>query len=841
MRIRSQYILYFVILFALVLALGAFSLYQNESIWLQTQGLYNHPFTVSRTLATISEDVLAMHRAVKDFTITESQPFRQELTHEIERSDDEVIEAIEVLYDRYLGPKADVDDLHESFISWRAIRKEITSLADSGERQEAIVSTLPSGNGGAKVDELMGILDRIQSFADNKAGEFISEAEQNRDSLRRSLIAYLIAAVLLLALIVYLLIRNTLVPLQSMTETARKFGEGDYSVRSPYSSKSELGELSRTLNIMAGNIEGDIALKDAASGLIAEVVASDEPYEFFRDCAKALARATGSQVAALFVLNVTSGEFEHKASVGYLPEGRIAYKASQLEGELGFAMLDGDVKLVRLPAGDAPFIYRSAVGDIRPSELINIPLISGEEELGFITLARTDSYGEGDLKLLSAVQDVLASKLSSILSAIRAKEFADMLKRSNYELEIQAREIETQSNELIRQNTELETQKVKLDEANRHKSVFLSNMSHELRTPLNSIISLSSVLSRRFKDRMPRQEAEYIETIERNGKHLLDVINDVLDLSRIEAGKEVVQLEKVDLNFLAEEAVKMLEPQAREKQVPLVCETDPGLPLATADETKVRHILINLIGNAIKFTEKGIIRVTTFEDGDDLCVGVTDTGIGIPEEHLEDIFDEFKQADESNTRKRGGTGLGLAISRKYAELMGAAITVRSKVGAGSSFTLRIAKGGSTDAVIAEAKKPERGANQIDRRGMRLLLVEDSEPAIVQMQDILSEAGFITEVARDGRQALERIAAARPDGMILDLMMPEVDGFEVLRQVRGLEETAGLPVLILTAKQVSKQELSFLKGNNISQLIEKGDVSKDELLTALDRMLAHKGK
>lgn len=837
MKIRAQYVLYFIIMFALVLMLGAIALYQNESIWLQTQGLYNHPFTVSGALGEISRDILSMSRALRDIAITDSQAVKQELTHEIERSDDEVMDAIGVLYERYLGPKSDVDDLHQSFISWRAIRKELTNLVESGDSQAAIASTLSSGEAGAKVDELLGLVNRIQYFASNKAKEFISEAEQYRESLQKWLIIAIVSAVLLLSLIVYFLIRNTLAPLRSMTDAARKFGDGDYSIRSEYSSKNELGQLSHTLNVMAENIEGEMALKDSSSKLVGQVVASDDPSEFFKECAEALAKATGSQIASLFVLNSSSGEFEHRASVGYHPEGRRSFKASQLEGELGFTMLDRGVKLVRLPAESASVLYKSAIGDIRPSELINIPLVSGGEELGFATLARTDSYKDGDLKLLSAVQEVLSSKLASVMAAMKAKEFADMLRRSNYELEIQAREIETQSNELIRQNTELETQKVKLDEANRHKSVFLSNMSHELRTPLNSIISLSSVLSRRFKDRLPKEEAQYMDTIERNGKHLLSIINDVLDLSRIEAGKEIVQLEKVDLNFLAEEAVRMLEPQAMEKLIPILCETDPGLPYATADEAKVRHILINLIGNAIKFTEKGVIRVRTFAEDGHLCVSVADTGIGIPEEHLEDIFDEFKQADESNTRKRGGTGLGLAISRKYADLMGASITVESRVGAGSTFTLRIAGLCEEDDAMGASAGHARRASLHDRKGARLLLVEDSEPAIIQLQDILDEAGYSTEVARNGRQALEMIASYKPDGLVLDLMMPDVDGFQVLKQIRQADETANLPVLILTARQVSKEELSFLKGNSISQLVEKGDVSKDELLSALGRMLA----
>jgi CheY-like chemotaxis protein len=368
-------------------------------------------------------------------------------------------------------------------------------------------------------------------------------------------------------------------------------------------------------------------------------------------------------------------------------------------------------------------------------------------------------------------------------------------------------------------------------------------MSHELRTPLNSVIALSGVLGRKLKGAIPAQEYSWLEVIERNGKNLLELINDILDLSRIESGKEELACEDFSPVPIVADVLEMLEAQAREKNILLVDSLAPDAPRVTGDAWKFRHILQNIVGNAVKFTDSGSVTVSSSLSPEGLRLSVGDTGIGIAKEHLPFIFDEFRQADESTSRKYGGSGLGLAIARKYARLMGGDIEVQSVRGAGSSFTviLPLAEG-SKEAVQGISTKDSghgsKPASIADKPAdeIRLLLVEDSEPAIVQMMDILDGRGYSVSVARDGRQALEMIGLSLPDAMVLDLMMPEVDGFEVLRSVRSREETRQLPVLILTARHVTKEELSFLKGNHIGQLIQKGDIGREELLSAIRRLI-----
>ncbi|PKP19305.1 MAG: hypothetical protein CVU05_11725, partial [Bacteroidetes bacterium HGW-Bacteroidetes-21] len=419
------------------------------------------------------------------------------------------------------------------------------------------------------------------------------------------------------------------------------------------------------------------------------------------------------------------------------------------------------------------------------------------------------------------------------------------LMSANRELESQKSELASQSAELMEQNVELEMQKKQLNEASRLKTNFLSNMSHELRTPLNSVIALSSVLNRRLEKQIPDEEYSYIEIIERNGKHLLTLINDILDISRIESGREEVEISKFNAANLITDVVLMINPQAKQKGIDLIhLESNEDLSLIN-DENKCRHILQNVIGNAVKFTNAGSVKVGATIENENIVIKVTDTGIGISEENISHIFDEFRQADGSTSRKFGGTGLGLAIAKKYANILGGTISVESTLGKGSEFAIMLPleynpeKSIIEEDIYIEPKYVLKQAHQnipMEMSQKTILIVEDSEPAIVQIIDILEESGFNVLVAHNGNEALDIIRQTIPDAMILDLMMPGIDGFNVLKTIRDEDRTARIPVLILTAKHITKSDLKLLKRNNIHQLIQKGDVNRNDLLKAVSTMV-----
>jgi signal transduction histidine kinase/CheY-like chemotaxis protein len=417
------------------------------------------------------------------------------------------------------------------------------------------------------------------------------------------------------------------------------------------------------------------------------------------------------------------------------------------------------------------------------------------------------------------------------------------LKTQNAELETQKSELQAMTNELSEQNVELEMQKKQLDEINKLKTSFLSNMSHELRTPLNSVIALSGVLNRRLNGKIPEEEYSYLDVIERNGKHLLDLINDILDLSRIESGKEEIDLVDFKIDDLLSDIITMIEPQAVQKKLSLNYTLGKDPISICSDYNKCRHILQNIIANAVKFTENGEVSVFTEKSGENLLVKIRDTGIGIEEDQIKYIFDEFRQVDASNARKFGGSGLGLSIARKYSDMIGGKILVESTKNKGSEFVfvlpLNSINCGNEQIVnhnIYSISHTDE-ANCLDHCESRILIVEDTDAMVVQLKYILEAEGYIVDQAKNGTDALTYLVNNSPEAIILDLMMPGVDGFETLRLIRDQQKYAHLPVLILTAKILSKEELAVLRSNNIHQLLRKGDVNKEQLLKSVASMMA----
>lgn len=368
-------------------------------------------------------------------------------------------------------------------------------------------------------------------------------------------------------------------------------------------------------------------------------------------------------------------------------------------------------------------------------------------------------------------------------------------------------------------------------------------MSHELRTPLNSVIALAGVLNRRLEGKIPADEYSYLEVIERNGKNLLALINDILDISRIESGKEELDYTQFDFYNLLQDITNMIKPQADQKNIELTCHSGKSPLMIENDMKKCGHILQNLIGNAVKFTDKGSVSVKATYQNKTLFVEVKDTGIGISENNISHIFEEFRQADGSTSRRFGGTGLGLSIALKYARLLGGDIKVESSVGEGSTFIFTLPvhlisknlKNDKDKELNLNVKFHDHKIIPETPIGKTILLVEDSEAAIIQLRDILDEVGYNILVAKDGKEALGILKQTIPDAMILDLMMPEVDGFEVLDHIRNFERTAHIPVLILTAKHITKEDLKYLRQNNVHQLVQKGEIKKQELLNNIASM------
>jgi len=843
MKIDTQLRLGLGLVLALVVLLAALAWVQTDLLWLQTKGLYDHPLQVHRAIGAIEADILAMWGGMKFVALAENEQEIATALQDIEIRETDALKQFSVLYDRFLGPQGDVVILHDEFVNWKAVRAETIRLLRDGRNKEAVDRIKANGVGGVHVKALMEHIRKVDDFARNRGDQFYRDAAAQNNSLNHQLGVVVVVILLLSMVIIRFLHKGIKDPLQELSTAADAFRQGNPDARSRYVSASEFGTLSAAFNTLADSIQTEMQGKESAARLADIMLREEEVQGFCRELLKALLAHTGSQVGAVYFLNEDKTAFEHFESIGLSEGRRAAFSATGLEGELGAAVASGRIQRITDIPADTRFAFRTVSGEFTPREILTIPILSDHNIAAVVSLAAIHAYTEPAIRLVNDIWSVLNARTNGVLAFRKIKDLAEKLGNQNRELDAQKRELTTQGNELIEQNAELEMQKKQLNETNRLKSAFLSNMSHELRTPLNSVIALSGVLNRRLAGTIPEEEYGYLEVIERNGKNLLALINDILDLSRIESGREEISVSIFSVSDLTGEIVAMIAPQAREKGIALLNEVAAALPPISGDADKFRHILQNLVANAVKFTEKGRVAISARQADGEIYVTVADTGIGIVADQIPHIFEEFRQADDSTSRKYGGTGLGLSIAIKYARLLGGDVTVESTPGKGSSFTLRLplslnppGAAETTEVGPYSEKRPGHAPDPAGR-GRCILLVEDSMPAIIQMTDILQVADYRVQVARNGRGALEQIEKSLPDAVILDLMMPEVDGFQVLRELRGSDRTALLPVLILTAKHVTREELRFLKGNHIHQLIRKGDIDRAGLLAAVARMVS----
>ncbi|TME04803.1 MAG: response regulator [Chloroflexi bacterium] len=373
---------------------------------------------------------------------------------------------------------------------------------------------------------------------------------------------------------------------------------------------------------------------------------------------------------------------------------------------------------------------------------------------------------------------------------------------------------------------ELEQSNAALMEANKHKSVFLANMSHELRTPLNSIIGFSELLTDARDGQFDEATRKrFVGQIMTSGKHLLGLINDILDLSKVEAGQMELRLNVMSVAESVDQVIKTVEPLAAKKSITLKSSAaDAGDVLA--DPGKVKQMLLNLVSNAIKFTsEGGSVTISALRLKDMLEISVADTGIGIADADQKSIFQEFHQLDQGPGRKHEGTGLGLALTRRFALLHGGDVRVTSRVNKGSVFTLILPIRVGAPPALAPVPVAKNGHGS----GPLVLVVEDDPAAAELLTRQLVAAGYRTEVARTGSEALARARQLQPAAITLDIILPEVDGWEVITRLKSDEETSRIPIVVVSV--VDNPELGLALGA-IDYLVKPIEAS--DLIERLNR-------
>ncbi|MDP2385119.1 MAG: ATP-binding protein [Bacteroidota bacterium] len=431
------------------------------------------------------------------------------------------------------------------------------------------------------------------------------------------------------------------------------------------------------------------------------------------------------------------------------------------------------------------------------------------------------------IKLVNVMENVIKTRNYSIRSTHHGKDeiskLSDAFNKMLVQIErhdqalsetnnlLEAR-VKERTQELVEKNEKLFAANTLAEQSKLAKEQFLASMSHEIRTPLNAIIGFQSLLK---ETPLNEEQKEYVESIDFAGRNLLVIINDILDLSKIEAGKFEFTEDDLNINQIIESTLELLEYRAREKAIELIFMPDEKIPLSlVGDAARFNQILLNLVGNAIKFTEKGNVTVTTklieSTESDVLCeFAISDTGIGIPQDKLKLIFERFTQASTETTRKYGGTGLGLTIVQQLLNLQGGKIEVSSKVGEGSifKFFLRFKKAGAKIFTpITYLKQPTEYINKENSMNHKILLAEDTPLNQRLIRKVTQKWGDDLEIAMNGIEAIEKLKAGEYDIILMDIQMPEMDGYTATQVIRALEDPIkkNIPIIALTA-HASKEE------------------------------------
>lgn len=840
--IGARLFLGFGVILLFVVLLAGLTYQQSKHLWQNTDDMYNHPLQVSKATSDIKADVIAIQWLMKDIVLDKHLSQNEILAklNQIDTYEKKVYESFDIVKDRYLGDKSDIDSAFNLFKDYKLLRDKLIGLRQHGQDEE-LYTRFRTVN----VPYMYKMLNRVQiivDFARNKAESFYLSAKRERDTLFTWFWVEIGTTFILSLIVGYMLIRGIRNPLIALTLVAEQYRLKNYNARSHYASDNEIGTLASTLNNMAAKVEAELTVKENAAWISGSILNENELIPFCKVLLKLLLSRTGAQVAAIYFLNEEETLFEHYNSIGLSKENCKSFSAYSNEGEFGAVLSEKKIIHITQIPTDTVFSLPVVTGLFRPREIITIPILDGDKVVSVISLACLNDFSSQSVQLINEIWIPLTARINGVLAFQKVTGISEKLDTQNKELEEKSSELVMQTNELKEYNIELELQKRQLDEANQLKSSFLSNMSHELRTPLNSVIALSGVLNRRLRGSIPDDEYKYLDIIEKNGKQLLSLINDILDLSRIESGKEDLTYSAFSIFELVQDIVASLEPVAQEKGISIINHIDPSLPSIISDSSKSCHILQNIIANAIKFTEIGYVEISAHIKNDLIQISIKDTGIGISLEDIPHIFDEFRQADGKASRKYGGTGLGLAIASKYSMLLQGNVEVVSELGHGSTFIVTLPlmppyyQINETIHSSMNRAVNYTAADSSQVKGKNILLVEDNEAAIIQMKEILLEEEYNIRIANNGKEALDIIKVFIPDAIILDLMMPEVDGFEVLAAIRNVKDTSRIPVLILSAKHVTKEELSFLQGNHIYQLIQKGDINRNELLTHIKNMV-----
>ncbi len=708
-------------------------------------------------------------------------------------------------------------------------------------------------------EEVIAVWKHIPSMEWGMVGK-IDTAEAFAPANQLGLIILLcsILIVLIVAFTVYYVAIEITKPIRELSALTKKVAEGNLDVQADIGkTKDETGVLANTFNVMAAK------LKESYAGLEYKITERTQELEKTNIDLKRQQETGQAYNETVTILNssmkmdeLLSRSLSRMVSFTNSQMGSIFLydeKEQCLNMASGYAVGDHNLKQEKFRLGigipgqtaqerkpilindipdDTAFRIRYGLGECIPRTIGSFPILYQGKLSGVLVLTSLKEFSDDILAFVDNVAIQLAVGISNIRSFELALEQAEELKRFNEELQMQTEELETQSEELRVQQKELEDKNTAVEMANQAKSEFLANMSHELRTPLNSIIGFSEVLEDKTFGKLNTKQDKYVNNILTSGKHLLQLINDILDLSKVESGKMDINYEVFLIPETMQSIETIIKAQVEKKKISLETKIDEDLVSITADRKKFKQIMYNILSNAVKFTpEGGQITLKAGRAEEFVRISVSDTGIGIKPEDQERVFAEFQQIDSRTSRAYEGTGLGLPLTRKLVELHGGKMWVESELGKGSTFTFTIpleVKGklfpeesSLLEDIEGIPARLRRSGGKGSGDGSLILVVEDDPKSSELLTISLIQQGYQVATVFDGNDVVKKARELNPMAITLDINLPGKDGWEVLSELKEIPETRDIPVIIVSILEDRKRGFHLGAVDYLTKPISKG--------------------
>ncbi|MET3726891.1 two-component system chemotaxis sensor kinase CheA [Fictibacillus halophilus] len=882
-KIITGYIVIIICLIAAILAVTN----QLDTMKGERNFIIQHDFAVRDLTSQIEKDLLKMETNKRAFIITGDESYLQ-LYNEASSQWSKDYNTLKQLLSDNPSQQKRIAEINENIKDWVAVAGDPPIQMKQQNDTAGIAEFFKQDPGKSQTEK---VLQQFDSFRDTEKSLTQKRAEnlnvQNR-YLEIGLFSLLAFVILVSMALAWVISGSIIKTIKEVVGTIRAMTTGgNLSSRIHVKSNDEIRDLGEATNELLNSFEE----RDWLQRSVTDVVSKNQGVSSLETLAEiflsATAQITESSYGAFYIKEGKDGNVRFVKKGAFADSaadvGRASFKLGQ--GLIGQCALEKRVQVIDRIDGEYMLIS-SGLGETKPNSILIAPIVHEDEIVAVIELASLTSYSNQHIAFIEKVLETFGLTINRVIDRMEIARLLSESQAMTEELQAQSEELQTQSEELQMQSEELqmineqlesrsqdaeekskaleiakkelEEKAKQLETGSKYKSEFLANMSHELRTPLNSILILSEMLAENGNQSLSDEELEFARVIHSSGQDLLNLINDILDLSKVEAGKLEIMLSEVNLSEFPSNLERNFTHIADQKNLNFTINMAPDVPtLLQTDEKRFQQIIKNLLSNAFKFTEKGSVSVSVKKVQTDVIyngvdywleVAIKDTGIGIPKEKHELIFQAFQQGDGATIRKFGGTGLGLSISSEFAKLLGGRLQLQSEEGKGSTFKLLIPSisdesvsahtflGASAEVataleqssnMVAIAEAPitakivpaepevEQPSISVDEEnvfyGKTVLITDDDNRNIFALKTALEQKGMNILIANNGMECLDVLDANKNiDLILMDIMMPEMDGYETMQRIRGTGEHKNLPIIALTAKAMKNDREKCLE-------------------------------